>query len=144
MPAEDCATVRKVRIDEITPNYRRGGDIRVVLSPTLTGSTSGFMGIVTLEPGQGVTEHYHPYSEEFLYIVRGAMTATVDDRVIELVADEAIMVPIGIRHRLTNNGTETAAAVFHLSPLAPKPALGHVDTEPVADPAAPQPSIGVW
>ncbi|MGE7439823.1 MULTISPECIES: cupin domain-containing protein [Kitasatospora] len=134
--------VRKIRTDEITPNRRRGGDLRVVLSPSLTGSTSGFMGLVKLEPGESVSEHYHPYSEEFLYVVKGEMVATVDDRVIELGANEAIMIPIGIRHRVRNDGDETAEAVFHLSPLAPEPRLGHVDTEPPADANEPQPAIG--
>lgn len=37
--------------------------------------------------------------------------------------------PIGVRHRVRNTGTETASIVFHLGPLAPRPELGHVDTE---------------
>jgi putative monooxygenase len=35
-----------------------------------------------------------------------------------------------MRHRLQNDSTGTAFLVFHLSPLAPRPDLGHVDTEP--------------
>jgi putative monooxygenase len=40
------------------------------------------------------------------------------------------MIPIGIRHRVRNTGQVQARIVFHLSPLAPRPELGHVDTEP--------------
>ena len=36
---------------------------------------------------------------------------------------------MNVRHRLMNQGTEEVAIVFHLSPLAPRPELGHVDTE---------------
>ncbi|MFD0468416.1 hypothetical protein ACFQ0B_08985 [Nonomuraea thailandensis] len=61
----------KVNADEITPNRRRGGDIRVLLGPATVGATSGFMGMLTLEPAEFVSEHYHPYSEEFLCLVRG-------------------------------------------------------------------------
>jgi putative monooxygenase len=34
-----------------------------------------------------------------------------------------------MRHRLRNTGSAPASVVFHLSPLAPRPELGHVDTE---------------
>ncbi|MYT32476.1 cupin domain-containing protein [Streptomyces sp. SID8354] len=95
------------------------------------------MGAVTLEPGDYVSEHYHPYSEEFLYVVRGQLVVTVDGADIDLAPDEGIMVPIGARHRLVNHGSESALAVIHLSPLAPEPRLGHVDTEPLPNPDEP-------
>lgn len=119
----------KVASSEAAANRRRGGDIRVMLSPRTVGSTSGFMGSVTLKPGEFVSEHYHPYSEEFVYLVRGRVVMTVDGEPVELVPDEALMVPIGVRHRMENRSDQDAVAVFHLSPLAPRPELGHVDTE---------------
>ena len=33
-------------------NYRRGGDIRTLLSPASVGATAGFMGTLTLAPGE--------------------------------------------------------------------------------------------
>ena len=62
------------------PNRRRGGDIRMLLSPATVGSTSGFLGTLTLEPGEVVTEHWHPYSEEFLYCAGGVVTAAARRR----------------------------------------------------------------
>src|SRR5947207_11216283 len=47
----------------------------------------------------------------------------------DLAAGEAMLVPINARHRLENVGDEQAFLVFHLGPLAPRPDLGHVDTE---------------
>ena len=41
-----------------------------------------------------------------------------------------MLIPIGVRHRLVNDGDETAFFVFSCGPLAPRPELGHVDTEP--------------
>jgi putative monooxygenase len=55
---------------------------------------------------------------------------------------DAFMVPIGVAHRAENRGRAAARAVFHLSPLAPSPELGHVDLEPLADPTAPDPGVG--
>lgn len=133
---------RKVAMDEVESNRRRGGDIRVTLSPKTVGSTSGFGGVLRLGPGQVVTEHYHPYSEEFLHVVSGRLSMALDGRPVELGPGDSLMVPINVRHRLVNVGDAEAMVVFHLSPLAPRPELGHVDTEELADPSAPVPSVG--
>jgi putative monooxygenase len=87
--------------------------------------------VLSLGPNETVTEHYHPYSEEFLYVVAGSMVIDLDDEPIPLSAGDALLVPIGVRHRVRNNGPGEARAVFQLSPLAPSPSLGHVDTEPL-------------
>jgi putative monooxygenase len=131
----------KVSIDDVTPNHRRGGDIRVVLGPKTAGATTGFMGVLTLEPGEYVSEHYHPYSEEFIHVTRGSVTVQVDGAAIVLTEGEGVLVPIDARHRVANNGDVRAQAVFHLCPLAPEPSLGHVDTEPLPNPRAPHPEI---
>ena len=140
--SERAPMLVKVAAHQVAPNRRRGGDIRVVLSPKTVGSTSGFMGTLALRPGEFVTEHYHPYSEEFLYLLRGRLVALIEgDQEIELVAGEGMMIPKGLRHRVRNVGPEDAHAVFHLSPLAPRPELGHVDTEPTLA-AEPVPDVG--
>lgn len=134
------AVVPKVlSIHDVPPNRRRGGDIRTLLSPGTVGSTSGFLGTLTLLPGEVVTEHWHPYSEEFLYCVNGAVSARLDGQIVALPGEHGLHIPIGVRHRIVNEGDETAFLVFHLSPLAPRPDLGHVDTEPVPRPDAPLP-----
>ena len=108
---------------------RRGGDIRTVLSPKTVGSTSGFMGVATIAPGDKITEHYHPYSEEFLFLVRGNIIARLDGERHEIKAGEGLLIPINVKHRLMNEGQEEAFLIFHLGPLAPRPDIGHVDTE---------------
>lgn len=134
--------VRKVAMDEVASNRRRGGDIRVTLSPKTVGSTSGFGGVLQLAPGEVVTEHYHPYSEEFLHVITGRLSMALDGQPMELGPGDSLMVPINMRHRLVNVGDVASMVVFHLSPLAPRPELGHVDTEELADPSAPSPSVG--
>ncbi|OXM69773.1 cupin domain-containing protein [Amycolatopsis vastitatis] len=130
------AKVRKVSLAEITPNRRRGGDLRVVLGPATVQARSGFLGVLTLEPGEYVSEHYHPYSEEFLYVVSGGLVVRLDGEPLRLDATDGVLVPIGVRHRVENDGPVTATAVFQLGPLAPRPELGHVDTEPLPDDGA--------
>ncbi|MFI6577778.1 cupin domain-containing protein [Nocardiopsis sp. NPDC050513] len=131
-----AAPVVKVSEGDVQPDRRRGGEVRVLLSPRTVTSTSGFGGTLTLGPGEFVCEHTHPYSEEFVYVVRGGVVMRVGDEEIELRAGDALMVPIGERHRVRNPGSEPAHVVFHLGPLAPRPELGHVDLEHL--PTAPE------
>lgn len=121
--------VKIVSIGDVAPNRRRGGDVRTLLSPATVGATSGFLGTVTLEPGEAVSEHWHPYSEEFLFCVRGEVGVRLDGEPRLLRAEQGLLVPVGMRHRLENSGGQTAFLVFQLGPLAPRPDLGHVDTE---------------
>ncbi|MEU6205767.1 cupin domain-containing protein [Micromonospora musae] len=130
-------TVGLVAARDVAADRRRGGELRVLLGPRTVGSTSGFMGVARLGPGERIAEHYHPYSEEFLYVARGAITVDLDDRPVPVAAGEALHVPINVRHRLRNTGDEPAEVVFHLGPLAPRPELGHVDTEPAEERGAP-------
>jgi len=115
--------------DEAPADTRRGGDVRTLLSPKTVGATSGFMGVATMAPGDRITEHYHPYSEEFMYVVRGEMTAMLDGVPHKLKARDSLYIPVNCRHRLLNEGQEEVFIVFHLGPLAPRPDMGHVDTE---------------
>lgn len=115
--------------DDVAPNLRRGGDLRVLLSPGTVGSTSGFSGVAIVQPGDQINEHYHPYSEEFLHVVDGELRVDLNGEPVLVPAGQALFVPREVRHRLVNLGATPARVVFFLSPLAPRPDLGHVDTE---------------
>jgi putative monooxygenase len=117
------------KVDEMPADTRRGGDVRTLLSPKTAGSTSGFMGVATIGPGERISEHYHPYSEEFIFVVSGTLDAQLDGESNRLGARDALLIPLNVRHRLVNDGEEEAFIVFHLGPLAPRPDAGHVDTE---------------
>lgn len=133
MTTTNTSTIRIVAAADVPANRKRGGDIRTVLSPGTVGCTSGFMGTLTLEPDEVVTEHWHPYSEEFLYCVSGEVVARLDGEPHIIGAGDGVVIPIGMRHRVENRGTIPAFLVFHLGPLAPRPELGHVDTEPLPE-----------
>jgi putative monooxygenase len=122
-----------VSADDVAADVRRGGEIRTLLSPRSAGSTSGFLGRVDLAPGQRIAEHYHPYSEEFLYLIAGELVVDLDGVPQPMRPGDALLIPPGTRHRLRNPGTVPTRCVFHLGPLAPRPELGHVDTETARD-----------
>ncbi|MFI9788872.1 cupin domain-containing protein [Kitasatospora sp. NPDC051984] len=118
-----------VHVDDAPPNRKRGGDLRAMLTPTACGATSGFMGVAIVEPGERIGEHYHPYSEEFVFVMSGELEVDLDGKTQPLRPDQGLMIPIGMKHRFRNVGSGQARMVFHLGPLAPRPELGHVDTE---------------
>ncbi|MFF4505794.1 cupin domain-containing protein [Streptomyces sp. NPDC001401] len=120
---------RIVDLSEVEPNRRRGGDLRAMLTPATVGSTSGFMGVALVQPGERIGEHYHPYSEEFVYVVCGDLEVDLDGVPQPLRPEQGLMIPKHMRHRFRNVGNVEARIVFHLGPLAPSPPLGHVDTE---------------
>ncbi|WFE29216.1 cupin domain-containing protein [Solwaraspora sp. WMMD791] len=129
-PPSPPVVPRPVGTADVAANRRRGGDLRVLLGPSTVGATAGFLGVVTLAPGEYVSEHYHPYSEEFLYVVSGSVIVRLDGTEVPVDAGQAVFVPIGVPHRVTNSSDAPAVATFQLCPLAPRPELGHVDTEP--------------
>lgn len=120
---------RIVDLDGTPPNRRRGGDLRAMLTPTAVGATSGFMGVAILGPGGRIGEHYHPYSEEFVYVTDGAFEVDLEGEPHALRPGQGLLIPLNTRHRFRNVGDSEARMVFHLGPLAPRPELGHVDTE---------------
>jgi putative monooxygenase len=120
---------RIVDLSETQPNRRRGGDLRALLTPTTAGATSGFMGLAIVQPGERIGEHYHPYSEEFVYVVSGLLEVDLDGEPHRMRPDQGLLIPLNMRHRFRNAGDVEARMVFHLGPLAPRPELGHVDTE---------------
>ncbi|MFF4344023.1 cupin domain-containing protein [Kitasatospora sp. NPDC001540] len=131
---------RIVHVDDAPPNRKRGGDLRAMLTPPAVGATSGFMGVAIVEPGDRIGEHYHPYSEEFVFVISGELEVDLDGVPQRLRPDEGLMIPIGMRHRFRNVGSTEARMVFHLGPLAPRPELGHVDTEETAEAGPPEPA----
>lgn len=134
---------RIVDLSETEPNRRRGGDLRTLLTPATVGSTSGFMGLAIIKPGERIGEHYHPYSEEFVYVVEGALEVDLDGEPFALRAEQGLLIPVDMRHRFRNVGDQEARMVFHLGPLAPHPSLGHVDTEETEGAATgPQLAVG--
>lgn len=127
---------------DVAPNRRRGGELRVLLGPRTVGATTGFLGVLTLAAGEFVAEHLHPYSEEFLYVTRGELTVRIDGHPVVVPAGSGVLVPREARHRVENCADGPAEAVFHLCPLAPRPELGHVDTEDLPRPELPHPPVG--
>ena len=127
------ATVHSSSVEPLKQG--RGGRLQVLLSTKTTGNTAGFLGTFALAPGEVFLNHYHPYSEECFYVIKGAVTIENNDKSILAPTGTAVFVPKNEPHRLRNAGSEETLLVFFCSPLAPSPAEGHVLLEEEA-PAA--------
>ena len=107
-------------MDDVAPDTRRGGDVRTLLSPKSVGCTTGFMGCATIPAGDWIAEHYHPFSEEFVFVVSGNLVAELDGETTEVPAQSGLFVPINCKHRLRNDGRR--GRVHRLPPRAARAA----------------------
>ncbi|MEU1478308.1 cupin domain-containing protein [Streptomyces sp. NPDC001668] len=136
------SALTKVSMKDVTPSRRLGGGIWPLLTPASVGASAGFLGAMTLEPGEFIAAHFHPHSEEFVFVAEGAVTLLADDEELRLERCEAAMVPKSTTHRITNEGSVPALVVFQMAPLAPSPEEGHVEVEPAPNPGGAPPSVG--
>lgn len=134
--------VTKVSMADAPVSTRLGGTIRPMLTPNSVGACAGFLGTMSLRQGEFVAAHYHPYSDEFLFVAEGTVVVTVNGEEHRLDRADAIMVPRGHAHRVENQQPEPALVVFQIAPLAPSPEAGHVEVEPAPHPDAAPPSVG--
>jgi quercetin dioxygenase-like cupin family protein len=109
--------------------HSRGGLLQVLLSPKTAGTSAGFLGTLTLAPGEVFLKHYHPYSEECCYVMKGEVTVEGEENTLTAREGTGVFIPRQEPHRLRNTGTEETVIVFFCSPLAPDPARGHVMLE---------------
>ncbi|CDR06332.1 cupin domain-containing protein [Streptomyces iranensis] len=136
------SVLTKVALGDVVPSRRLGGSIYPLLTPGSVGASAGFLGAMKLAPGEFIAAHYHPHSEEFIFIAEGEVLLTAGGEELRLSRTEAAMVPKFTPHRIQNDGGEPALVVFQMAPLAPSPAEGHVEVEPAPNPDATPPSVG--
>jgi mannose-6-phosphate isomerase-like protein (cupin superfamily) len=67
-------------------------------------------------PGAAITEHIHPHQDEHFTIVDGEAHFTVDGKRRVIRAGEAIVVPVGVRHSISNPGSTEVEGVVALRP----------------------------
>ena len=133
---------RKVALSDVQPSRRTGGETRALLTPESVGAISGFLGVITLRPGEYQSALYHPFSDKFLFVSRGSLVVVVDGEEHLVQELDALFVQRGATHRIENRGDTVALAVYQIAPLAPSPELGHVDVEEPPHPAVRPPSVG--
>ncbi|MGE0756093.1 MAG: cupin domain-containing protein [Pirellulaceae bacterium] len=100
-----------------------GSEIRELLAHRNSSIRKQSLAEARLPPGASTTPHFHPVTEEIYYILEGEGRMRLDQDVRRVVPGDAIAIPPGTRHQITNTG---AATLKFLCCCAP--AYEHDDT----------------
>lgn len=69
-------------------------------------SSSFFMVMEDIPPGQGIRRHRHPHAEEILFIHRGTGVARLGEREAQVTTGATIWIPRDVKVELRNTGQE--------------------------------------
>jgi mannose-6-phosphate isomerase-like protein (cupin superfamily) len=101
-----------------------GSEIRELLAYRNSCIQKQSLAEARLPPGASTTPHYHPQTEEIYYILEGAGRMTIDRESKSVAPGDAIAIPPGSTHTITN--TSDTAILKFLCCCAP--AYEHTDT----------------
>jgi mannose-6-phosphate isomerase-like protein (cupin superfamily) len=79
-------------------------------------ATSFSLGYVTLEPKGGQVPWHNQEQEEIYFVVAGTGQMCLGDECQELRAGEAVYIPAGVFHQLTNVGDEPLTMIYCYGP----------------------------
>ncbi|MFO0904609.1 MAG: cupin domain-containing protein [Pirellulales bacterium] len=100
-----------------------GSEIRELLAPRNSCIVRQSLAEARLPPGASTTPHHHPATEEIYYILEGRGTMRIGVERREVGPGDAIAIPPGASHQITNIGDST---LLFLCCCAP--AYDHADT----------------
>lgn len=87
------------------------GNIQWLVSGEHFAGANITFGYVEIEAGCKNPRHYHPNSDEVLYLLQGELDHSVGDEVYRLVPGMAIFIPINVEHDARNTSDQTARMV---------------------------------
>ena len=93
-----------------------GSQIRPLIDRTTSPITQCSLAEEMLPPGHSVTPHHHEVLEEIYYIMTSTGEMTVGEETRAVGAGDAIYIPTGQRHTLTNTGAEPMRIVLVCGP----------------------------
>ena len=82
------------------------GTLTWLCNAKLSPGAAQTVGLGHIHPGRGNPVHYHPNCEEVLHVLGGTGQHSLNGESVELKAGMTIRIPIGVKHNLTNTGTE--------------------------------------
>ena len=81
-----------------------GSEIRELLAHRNSSIRNQSLAEARLPPGGSTTPHRHEATEEIYYILQGTGRMQVGDEIRTVEPGDAIAIPPGARHRVTNTG----------------------------------------
>ena len=93
-----------------------GSELRPLIDRTTTSVSQCSLAEETLPPGATVTRHHHDVLEEIYLILSGSGLMQLGDDQSIVVTGDAIFIPRGTPHQLTNTGTDPMRIVLVCGP----------------------------
>ena len=84
-----------------------GSEIRELLAHRNSCIEKQSLAEARLPVGCSTTPHFHPQTEEIYYILEGVGKMQIGDQLRDVVVGDAIAIPAGARHQITNSGDQT-------------------------------------
>jgi mannose-6-phosphate isomerase-like protein (cupin superfamily) len=100
-----------------------GSEIRELLAHRNSCIVKQSLAEARLPVGASTTPHYHPLTEEIYYILKGKGRMRIGDETSSVGPGDAIAIPPGLEHEITNTGDETLVFLCCCAP-----AYEHADT----------------
>jgi mannose-6-phosphate isomerase-like protein (cupin superfamily) len=100
-----------------------GSEIRELLAHRNSAIRNQSLAEARLPPGGATQPHYHPRAEEIYYLLEGRGRMQLEGEVREVGPGDAIAIPPGQRHQITNIGEGTLCFLCCCAP-----AYEHDDT----------------
>jgi mannose-6-phosphate isomerase-like protein (cupin superfamily) len=85
---------------------RDGSEIRELLAPRNSCLCNQSLAEARLPSGAGTTPHRHLQTEEIYYFLEGTGRMQVGEEVRGVVTGDAVAIPPGVRHQITNTSQE--------------------------------------
>lgn len=118
-----------VNLDEVAAfTTKDGSEIRELLAHRNSCIVNQSLAEARLPVDGSTSPHYHPLCEEIYYILVGRGRMQVEDEIRTVGPGDAIAIPPGKRHQITNLGGETLRFLCCCAP-----AYEHEDTVMVSD-----------
>ncbi len=112
------------KIDEVDAfTTKDGSEIRELLAYRNSCIVKQSLAEARLAPGAKTTPHFHPETEEIYYILEGQGMMQIESETKEVRPGDAIAIPPGAKHQLTNTGEATLKLLCCCAP-----AYEHDDT----------------
>jgi mannose-6-phosphate isomerase-like protein (cupin superfamily) len=100
-----------------------GSEIRELLAHRNSCIRNQSLAEARLAPGASTAAHYHPRTEEIYYILSGQGRMRIGDETSDVGPGDAIAIPPGAEHEITNTGQATLVFLCCCAP-----AYEHADT----------------
>jgi mannose-6-phosphate isomerase-like protein (cupin superfamily) len=97
-----------INLEQTTPfTTKDGSEIRELLAYRNSAIRNQSLAEARVAPGASTTPHFHRLTEEIYYIVAGSGRMRIEDEVCDVAPGDAIAIPPGLKHQITNTGRTT-------------------------------------